>query len=158
MVWLILSLLAGVTFAKACGEVSVTVITDTVTITAAFTGSYASDLLWRHKVISTTMNSPIANVSSAQTQIETDSALATQSSVSTDGSPSTAAIASTATGSSGSYSQPILDQHNKHRTNCSALPLTWSNDLANTAAQIASSCVYAHDTYIMSQSIISTVA
>lgn len=49
-------------------------------------------------------------------------------------------------GSVSSYAQAILDQHNNHRSNHSANPLVWDNDLANTAQTIGQSCVYAHDT------------
>jgi len=56
------------------------------------------------------------------------------------------AAATTAASTSDSYSQAILDQHNNHRANSSAPDLSWSTDMANIAAQIASSCVYAHNT------------
>jgi hypothetical protein len=45
-----------------------------------------------------------------------------------------------------SYAQAILDQHNNHRQNASAPALTWSDDMASIAAEIAASCVYAHNT------------
>lgn len=44
------------------------------------------------------------------------------------------------------YAAPLLTQHNIHRQNHSAAALTWDDNLAAIAAQIASSCVYAHDT------------
>lgn len=47
---------------------------------------------------------------------------------------------------SSDYKQGILDSHNNHRANHSAPDLTWSDSLASIAQQIASSCVYAHDT------------
>lgn len=59
---------------------------------------------------------------------------------------SPSAPASSAAAAPDSYSQAILDQHNNHRANSSAPPLSWSTDMANIAAQIAASCVYAHDT------------
>jgi len=40
--------------------------------------------------------------------------------------------------------------HNVHRANHSAADLTYSNELAAVAQQIASSCVYAHDTTVQS--------
>jgi len=44
----------------------------------------------------------------------------------------------------------VLLAHNVHRANHSAADLTYSNELANVAQQIASSCVYAHDTTVES--------
>jgi hypothetical protein len=45
-----------------------------------------------------------------------------------------------------SYAQAILEQHNTHRANHSAPALTWSDNMAHIAQQIAESCVYAHNT------------
>lgn len=56
------------------------------------------------------------------------------------------AAASSVAAAPDSYSQAILDQHNNHRNNASAPALSWSTDMANIAAQIAASCVYAHNT------------
>ena len=42
--------------------------------------------------------------------------------------------------------QSILDAHNSHRENSSAPILTWSDEMASTAQQIAASCVYEHNT------------
>jgi uncharacterized protein YkwD len=50
------------------------------------------------------------------------------------------------TGVSSDYQQGILDSHNIHRANHSASDLAWDDKLAGIAAQIAASCVYAHDT------------
>ncbi|KIW21141.1 hypothetical protein PV08_01721 [Exophiala spinifera] len=47
---------------------------------------------------------------------------------------------------SSDYQQGILDSHNIHRRNSSVPDLTWSDNMASIAAQIAASCVYAHDT------------
>ena len=47
---------------------------------------------------------------------------------------------------SSDYQQGILDSHNIHRANHSASNLAWDDHLAGIAAQIAQSCVYAHDT------------
>lgn len=44
------------------------------------------------------------------------------------------------------YAAPIVKQHNMHRSNHSAPDIQWDDDLASIAAQIAASCVYAHDT------------
>lgn len=57
-----------------------------------------------------------------------------------------ASSAAASSGDAGSYGQPILDQHNNHRANHSVPALTWSDDMASCAQEIASSCVYAHNT------------
>lgn len=44
------------------------------------------------------------------------------------------------------YAEPILRQHNLHRDNHSAPALVWDNRLASIAQDIASSCVYGHNT------------
>lgn len=56
------------------------------------------------------------------------------------------AAASSAAAAPDSYSQAILDQHNNHRDNASVPALSWSTDMASIAAEIAASCVYAHNT------------
>merc|ERR1711967_58952 len=48
------------------------------------------------------------------------------------------------------YADRVLLAHNVHRANHSAADLTYSNELAAVAQQIASSCVYAHDTTVQS--------
>lgn len=55
---------------------------------------------------------------------------------------STSAAAAKAT----TYQQRVLVSHNVHRANHSASNLVWDNALASTAAKIASTCVYAHNT------------
>ena len=47
---------------------------------------------------------------------------------------------------SSDYQQGILDSHNIHRANASVPDLTWDDHMASIAAQIAASCVYAHNT------------
>ncbi|THY06020.1 PR-1-like protein [Aureobasidium pullulans] len=47
-------------------------------------------------------------------------------------------------GKATTYQQRVVDHHNVHRANHSAPALTWDTDLANTAAKIAATCVYAH--------------
>jgi len=39
-----------------------------------------------------------------------------------------------------------LNHHNLHRSNHSASPLAWSTDLQASANEVASSCVYGHNT------------
>merc|ERR1712232_758502 len=48
------------------------------------------------------------------------------------------------------YADRVLLAHNVHRANHSAADLTYSNELAAVAQEIASSCVYAHDTTVQS--------
>lgn len=49
-------------------------------------------------------------------------------------------------GNAGDYGTPILEQHNLHRANHSAPALSWDDDLAAIAQQIAETCVYEHNT------------
>ncbi|KIW92670.1 uncharacterized protein Z519_06517 [Cladophialophora bantiana CBS 173.52] len=60
--------------------------------------------------------------------------------------PAQAAPSPVSTSVSSDYQQGILDSHNMHRDNASVPHLTWSDQMASIAAQIAASCVYAHDT------------
>lgn len=68
--------------------------------------------------------------------------------------PTSTAAASTAAASSGSYGAPngdtyaqrVLTHHNIHRANNSAGTVTWDNNLAEIALEIANSCNYAHNT------------
>jgi uncharacterized protein YkwD len=61
------------------------------------------------------------------------------------GSGGAGGVGPSANGSS-SYVQSVLAQHNIHRANHSANALTWDDNMANIAQQIAQSCVYAHNT------------
>lgn len=45
-----------------------------------------------------------------------------------------------------SYAGITVNQHNLHRANHSSPALAWDDDLAKSAADIAASCVYAHNT------------
>jgi hypothetical protein len=47
------------------------------------------------------------------------------------------------------YQTTVLQQHNIHRVNHTVPDLIWSPTMAQYAAQIASSCVYAHSKYIL---------
>ncbi|KIW79552.1 hypothetical protein Z517_06164 [Fonsecaea pedrosoi CBS 271.37] len=60
--------------------------------------------------------------------------------------PTQAAPSPVSTAVSSDYQQGILDSHNMHRDNASVPHLSWSDEMASIAAQIAASCVYAHDT------------
>lgn len=44
----------------------------------------------------------------------------------------------------GSYKSQVLECHNVHRANHSSPPVTWSNEIAATAAKIAKRCVFEH--------------
>jgi uncharacterized protein YkwD len=59
---------------------------------------------------------------------------------------STAKSSSAAAAKATTYQQRVLVSHNVHRANHSASNLVWDNALASTAAKIASTCVYAHNT------------
>jgi hypothetical protein len=73
-------------------------------------------------------------------------AAATTPATTTTSAAAAAWSSSSASSSVSSYAQAILDQHNNHRSNHSANPLVWDDNLANTAQTIGQSCVYAHDT------------
>jgi uncharacterized protein YkwD len=109
-----------------------------LTITATVTLNNISDFLWRHRSGWTT--GVPSTMSILETQEPTNLASGTE-----EPSISTNEPLPATPSSPDSYAQSILDQHNIHRANCSALPLTWSSDLAEIAAQIASSCIYAHN-------------
>ncbi|KAH0555891.1 hypothetical protein GP486_006162 [Trichoglossum hirsutum] len=47
---------------------------------------------------------------------------------------------------SGDYSTNCVNAHNVHRSNHSVGPVSWDDGLASIAAQIASTCVWGHDT------------
>ena len=53
--------------------------------------------------------------------------------------------------SGGLNTSAVVDQHNLPRQNSTDAVslLSWSTDLANTAADIAASCVYGHNTYVL---------
>jgi uncharacterized protein YkwD len=65
---------------------------------------------------------------------------------STSKTSSTAKSSSAAPAKATTYQQRVLVSHNVHRANHSASNLVWDNGLASTAAKIASTCVYAHNT------------
>lgn len=90
--------------------------------------------------------SPSPAASSPAAEASTPEAASSWSSAST----SLSAGPSQGTGPGGVDITQILYQHNAHRQNTSgsvtAPALTWSTDMANIAAEIAASCVYAHNT------------
>lgn len=95
-----------------------------------------------------TFSSASGVFTSPTTAVETvESSTSTAQATSTK-TPTTASTASqsTSTSVSSDYQQGILDSHNIHRRNASVSDLVWSDDMASIAAEIAASCVYAHDT------------
>lgn len=89
------------------------------------------------KIISTAKASPIATKAATTSSKKVSSTLKTSS---------TAKSSSAAAAKATTYQQRVLVSHNVHRANHSASNLVWDNALASTAAKIASTCVYAHNT------------
>ncbi|KAL2395834.1 pathogenesis-related protein [Exophiala dermatitidis] len=96
-------------------------------------------------VIPTYATPSSSSSASAVVSTPSASASATASSISTPSSSTSSAL-SVSTSVSSDYQQGILDSHNIHRQNASVANLVWSDNMASIAAQIAASCVYAHDT------------
>lgn len=61
-------------------------------------------------------------------------------------SRTTAPASTGAAPASGSYADIAVYHHNLHRTNHTAPAIAWDADLAKSAADIAATCVYAHNT------------
>jgi len=89
------------------------------------------------KTTSTAKASPIATKAATTSSKKISSTLKTSS---------TAKSSSAAAAKATTYQQRVLVSHNVHRANHSASNLVWDNALASTAAKIASTCVYAHNT------------
>ncbi|THX91672.1 PR-1-like protein [Aureobasidium pullulans] len=89
------------------------------------------------KTTSTAKASPIATKAATTSSKKVSSTLKTSS---------TAKSSSAAAAKATTYQQRVLVSHNVHRANHSASNLVWDNALASTAAKIASTCVYAHNT------------
>jgi hypothetical protein len=139
------SLMAVLASAKPLEKRYYVTETDTYTVTVTETGSGAEATGgWGNWGNWPTSADPAAatTTSSAWSAYSTPAAATAATAATT-----TAAWSSASSGGSvSSYAQAILDQHNNHRSNHSASPLVWSDDLANTAQTIGQSCVYAHDT------------
>ncbi|CAD0044789.1 unnamed protein product [Aureobasidium pullulans] len=90
------------------------------------------------KTTSTAKASPIATKAATTSSKKVSS--------STLKTSSTAKSSSAAAAKATTYQQRVLVSHNVHRANHSASNLVWDNALASTAAKIASTCVYAHNT------------
>ncbi|KAK4952276.1 hypothetical protein LTR66_013767 [Elasticomyces elasticus] len=88
------------------------------------------------------------SVSSTSTFVPptTSSTKAATTSAAASSSPVASPTLSAASSKPTTYEQIVVAHHNVHRNNHSASDLTWSPDLAATAATIAASCVYAHNT------------
>lgn len=124
----------------------VDVVTATVTSGGSSGWSWGS---WRHGSSSTAAAShaaPAPTVTEAPAPPAPTAPAYTPPAAPAPATTAAPAPASSAPAAPDSYSQAILDQHNNHRQNASAPPLSWSTDMANIAAQIAASCVYAHNT------------
>ncbi|KAK4987789.1 hypothetical protein LTR50_004340 [Elasticomyces elasticus] len=76
----------------------------------------------------------------------TSSTKAAATSAAASSSPVASPTLSAASSKPTTYEQIVVAHHNVHRNNHSATDLKWSADLAATAASIAASCVYAHNT------------
>lgn len=123
----------------------VDVVTATVTSGGSSGWSWGS---WRHggsgqTAAPTTTQAPAAPAPTAPAYTPP---AAPAPAATTPAAASAPAAASSGAAAPNSYAQAILDQHNNHRQNASAPALSWSTDMANIAAQIAASCVYAHNT------------
>lgn len=108
---------------------------------SAWTSTYAvSPSVVASSLVAT--SSVLAVTSSSSVSIAPSSSeISATSSATVSAAETTSAAAAKAT----TYQQIVIAHHNVHRANHSASALTWSADLASTAASIAASCVYAHN-------------
>lgn len=113
------------------------------TSTTASTTTSSSTSAYQDAPSSTPSTTPSTAPSAPSTTPSTTPS--TSSTSTTSAAASTSVAPAPATGGT-DYQSLALDAHNLHRANHSAPALTWSSTLADTAAKIASSCVYAHDT------------
>lgn len=139
--------------------------TATITVTASSTGRSWSKWTGKHgppgasntlSVIDTTSSIPIVSVpTTSQAAVPTTLSTSTIPSTSEAPVPAPSSSSSTAPAAQpssdtsaglSSYAQPIIDQHNLHRRNHSAVDIAWNQTLANIAQQIAESCDYKHNT------------
>jgi hypothetical protein len=134
--------------------------TDTYTVTvtetgwgADATGSWGKWGQWSQSAdpVSTTATSAAAAAWTPSSYSTPQAAASTPAPATTAPAASTwssapAASSAASSGSVSSYAQAILDQHNNHRSNHSANPLVWDDNMASIAQQIGASCVYAHNT------------
>ncbi|KAI9873925.1 MAG: hypothetical protein M1830_010385 [Pleopsidium flavum] len=109
-------------------EVEIVTVTDYITqvfvaATAAATTSAAASVIQYHQAPSSQAPAPAPSSSSSA-------------------APAPSPVAES-TGTD--YNSLALHHHNIHRTNHSADALTWDDNLASYAQQVASSCVYAHN-------------
>ena len=97
-------------------------------------------------VIETTATSSSSSMAAVTTTVVPSVAPSDTPSSPSSAQPTTSAPAETSTGSVSAYADPILQQHNVHRRNHTVDDISWDDNLANIAAEIASSCKYAHNT------------
>ncbi|KAI9870450.1 MAG: hypothetical protein M1830_004239 [Pleopsidium flavum] len=132
-------------------EVEVVTVTDYITqvfvaATAAATTSAAASVIQYYQAPASSSQAPApsskAPASSSQAPASSSQAPASAPSSSSSAAPSPSPVAES-TGTD--YNSLALHHHNIHRTNHSADALTWDDNLASYAQQVASSCVYAHN-------------
>ena len=105
-------------------------------------GSVGSPLLTSASATSSISTVPSSFVSSSSTTAT--SAVASSSRSSTSSASGAGSTVFVSAASLGDYRTTVLSSHNIHRVNHTVSDLTWSDTMAQYAAQIASSCVYAH--------------
>lgn len=110
----------------------------TVSNTISIVDTSLSTILTSSTVVSTTFTSSVTSSGIPLTTSTTPSPDTTT--ISNSQPASTSSV-----GSVSPYADPILHQHNLHRSNHSAPPLEWDDNLASIAQEIASSCRYAHN-------------
>lgn len=124
-----------------------------------FQNRHSSASVWSSAWTSTIVESASAVSTSAvaTSAVSTSSSVATPiislgvslglgSSSTSESVASTSATSSAASSSATSYSDIVVAHHNVHRSNHSASALSWDADLAATAASIAATCIYEHNT------------
>lgn len=135
---------------------SVVIETATVTVTGSRgwrswsrpTGSNTVSVIPTSSKVSISSQSTSKTIATTPSTSPTSSPQApASSSIATTSSSSPPAQSSSSGGSGAisSYADPILRQHNLHRSNHTSPDIQWNSTLAATAQKIAQSCVYAHD-------------
>lgn len=166
--YIIASVLVGLAAAKPILEEKRYLVTEVVQETATVTVTASRG--WRNwgrpsgtasNVVSVVPTRSSSSKSSTSPQATTTTVIATVSASPSSSSPAPPPSSSVATSSSSiapqpsqdvgsgsvsSYADPIIKQHNLHRSNHTSPDIRWNGTLAETAKKIAQSCVYAHDT------------
>jgi uncharacterized protein YkwD len=105
--------------------------------------SIGSPLLTSAPVTSTS-SITVPSISTVPSSFTSTPSVASSSTSSAPGSGGTVFVSAA---SLGDYQTSVLASHNVHRVNHTAPNLVWSPTMAQYAAQIASTCVYAHSKY-----------